>query len=218
MFVRTHENVQRPLSADCVSRRDFLTGLGAAALCWTKPQILFASVEGGQKPSHEEIEQLLKPLFAAENPAMFELAVSVYEHSIFGRMQPAEPPLKHPWLIPGGIYVGQWLWDTTFLTDLLAIVPGQQEFIRGIYQNFWDSQERWAAAKPEYARGMVANFIAPDSGPKGFSGLEWADVSCLLSGATARLGRGARLSAQSRLGTRTHCASPSRGLSRLVLA
>jgi glycogen debranching enzyme len=123
--------------------------------------------------SREEIEQLLKPLFRTDNPAMFRFAVDVYQHCIFGRMQPAEPPLKHPWLIPGGVYVGQWIWDTTFLTDLLAIVPGQQDFIRGIYQNYWDSQQRWTAAKPDYAHGMIANFIAPDSGPKGFTGKDW---------------------------------------------
>ncbi len=120
-----------------------------------------------------QIEQILKPLLITDQPAMWKFAVDVYEHCIFGRMQPAEPPLKHPWLVPGGIYVGQWIWDTTFLTDLLAIVPDQKEFIRGIYANYWEFQERWSAAKPEYARGMIANFIAPDSGPPGFTGKDW---------------------------------------------
>jgi hypothetical protein len=91
--------------------------------------------------------------------------VDVYEHCIFRRIQPAEPPLRHPWLVPGGVYVGQWLWDSTFLTDLLAIVPDRQQVIRGIYENFWYSQHRWSKAKPAYARDIVANFIAPDSGP-----------------------------------------------------
>jgi hypothetical protein len=64
--------------------------------------------------------------------------------------------------------VGQWLWDTTFVTDLLAILPSQRDFIRGAYANFWDFQQRWSQAKPEYAQGMVANFMAPDSGPPTF--------------------------------------------------
>ncbi len=123
--------------------------------------------------NHIQVEQLLKPLFATQNPAMLQFAIDVYEHCIFGRIQAAEPPLRHAWLIPGGGYVGQWLWDTTFLTDLLAIVPDQKEFIRGIYANFWDFQDRWNNAKPPYAHGMIVNFMAPDSGPKGFSGKDW---------------------------------------------
>ncbi len=68
---------------------------------------------------------------------------------------------------------GPVLWDTTFLTDLAAILPDQRDFIRGIYANYWEFQERWNRTKPDYAQGMVANFIAPDSGPPGFTGRDW---------------------------------------------
>ena len=156
-----------------VDRRSVLAGLSSTLLTLAMPHRGLASPTGSEKLSRAQIDELLRSVFATEDPALFRFAGDVYEHAIFGRMQPAEPPLKHPWLIPDGVYVGQWIWDTTFLTDLLAILPDQQEFIRGIYQNFWDSQQRWSAAKPAYARGMVANFIAPDSGPKGFSGLDW---------------------------------------------
>ena len=124
-------------------------------------------------PERGVIERMLKPLLVTDHPAMMQFAVSVFEHCIFARMQPSEPPLKHPCLIPGGAYVGQWIWDTTFLTDLLAILPDQRDFIRGIYQNFWDSQQRWQQAKPAYAQGMIANFIAPDSGTSIFTGKSW---------------------------------------------
>jgi hypothetical protein len=123
--------------------------------------------------SRAEIEKLLKPFFVTDNAALWQFALDVYEHCIFGRMQAAEPPLKHPWLVPGGIYVGQWIWDTTFLTDLVAIIPAQRDFIRGIYANYWEFQARWNKAQPEYAQGMIANFIAPDSGPPGFTGKDW---------------------------------------------
>ncbi|HEY1576728.1 MAG TPA: hypothetical protein VGF82_06600 [Terracidiphilus sp.] len=156
-----------------ISRRDTLLGLGAAALSHALPFQLWAQKSSSVSMTRDQVEHLLKPLFLTDNPAMFRFAVDVYQHCIFNRMQPAEPPLKHPWLIPGGVYVGQWIWDTAFLTDLLAIVPNQQQFIRGIYQNYWDYQQRWTSAKPEYAHGMIANFIAPDSGPKGFSGRDW---------------------------------------------
>lgn len=152
-----------------MQRRDLLRGLGAAAACLALPR----AVPALTAPSHADIEKMLRPLFTASDPKIFAFAVSVYEHCIFGRMQQAEPPLTHPWLIPGGIYVGQWIWDTTFLTDLLAILPGQQEFIRGIYANYWEFQQRWNRAKPDYAQGMIANFIAPDSGPPGFTGKDW---------------------------------------------
>lgn len=160
-----------------ITRREALAALGAAALSAALPGRVLTAASSKPAVTHsktrQQVEQLLKPLFQTDNPAMFNFAVDVYQHCIFGRMRSAEPPLKHPWLIPGGVYVGQWIWDTTFLTDLLAIVPNQQEFIRGIYQNYWDSQQRWTAAKPDYAHGMIANFIAPDSGPKGFTGKDW---------------------------------------------
>jgi hypothetical protein len=160
-----------------ITRREVLGVLSAISLSAALPSRVFSLRTSKPAMTHsktrEEIEHLLKPVFQTDNPAMFRFAVDVYQRCIFGRMQPAEPPLKHPWLIPGGVYVGQWIWDTTFLTDLLAILPNQQEFIRGIYQNYWDSQQRWTAAKPEYAHGMIANFIAPDSGPKGFTGKDW---------------------------------------------
>jgi hypothetical protein len=152
------------------TRRHVLAGMSAAVLSLALPGSLQAQTP---KLSRPEIESLLKPLFVTDDPEVWRFAVDVYEKCIFGRMQAAEPPLRHPWLIPGGIYVGQWIWDTTFLTDLLAIVPGQDEFIRGIYANYWEYQERWKHAKPEYAHGMVANFIAPDRGPAGFTGEDW---------------------------------------------
>jgi hypothetical protein len=165
-----------------LSRRGVLTGLGATALSLTAPRAL--AQKGVQQVAQQvapqvaplgraRIDQILKPLLATDNPALWRFTLDVYEHCIFGRMQSAEPPLKHPWLVPGGIYVGQWIWDTTFLTDLLSVVPDLRDFIRGIYQNYWDAQQRWAGVKPGYARGMVANYIAPDSGPPGFTGKDW---------------------------------------------
>lgn len=152
------------------TRRDVLSGLSAALLSLGLPRHSAAQVP---QMDRADIEQLLKPLFITKNPDLWRFTVDVYQHCIFGRMQAAEPPLKNPWLIPGGVYVGQWIWDTTFLTDLLAILPGQRDFIRGIYQNYWDFQARWNKEKPEYAHGMVANFIAPDRGPQGFTGKDW---------------------------------------------
>ncbi len=146
-------------------RRAVIGGLGAALLSLGLKRA-FGTLPAVEAPARSQIEQMLKPLLIAENPAMFQFAVTVYERCILGRIQPAEPPFKHAWLIPGGgHYVGQWIWDITFVTDLVAILPGREGFIRGVYANYWDFQERWNAAKPEYAHGMVANYMAPYSGP-----------------------------------------------------
>jgi len=158
------------MTTGTMTRRTALGGLTATAAMAAMPRMSWGQVTG---KSQEEIEALLKPLFVTEDPELWRFTVDVYQNCIFGRTQSAEPPLKHAWLIPGGIYVGQWIWDTTFLTDLVAILPGQQEFLRGIYQNYWDFQARWNAEKAEYAHGMVANFIAPDRGPQGFTGKDW---------------------------------------------
>lgn len=154
-------------------RRAVMGGLGAAALSLGLKRAIGETPAPAEPLTHSQVEQLLKPLLVTADPELWQFAVTVYERCILGRIQPAEPPLRHAWLVPGGIYVGQWIWDTTFLTDLVAILPGRQEFIRGVYANYWEFQQRWNRAKPDYARGMVANFLAPDSGPKGFSGKDW---------------------------------------------
>lgn len=155
------------------SRRSFLSlllysSLGSALI---KTGASPTSYEG--KLTRSQIEERLKKHFQCSDPHLWAFLVDVYEKCLFGRMEPAKPPLKNPWLVPGGVYVGQWLWDTTFLTDLLAVLPEQRDFIRGIYENFWQFQERWNGAKPDYAHGMIANFIAPDDGPPGFTGKDW---------------------------------------------
>ena len=154
-------------------RRAVLAGLGASILSLAIPRGVHCALPPAKPLTQGQVEQLLKPLLVTDDPALWQFAVNIFEHCILGRMQPAEPPLKHPWLVPGGVYVGQWLWDTTFFTDLLAILPEQRDFICGAYANFWEFQQRWNQAKPDYADGMVANFMAPDSGPAGFSGKDW---------------------------------------------
>ena len=152
-----------------LTRRTALVDLGAAIVTLS----LRRSAAQQLRLDRSQIEQILKPLLTTQDPQLWQFVVDVYERCIFGRMQPAEPPLEHAWLGPGGVYVGQWIWDTTFLTDLLSILPAQRDFIRGIYQNYWDFQNRWNAEKQDYAQGMIANHIAPNSGPPGFNGKEW---------------------------------------------
>ena len=135
-------------AAPVLTRRKVLEALGATILTLSVGK----SISQQAPLDRSQIEQILKPLLTTEDPQLWQFVLDVYELCIFRRMQPAEPPLEHPWLVPGGIYRGQWIWDTTFLTDLLSIIPEQRDFIRGVYQNYWDFQNRWDAEKPDYAR------------------------------------------------------------------
>jgi putative isomerase len=46
---------------------------------------------------------------------------------------------------------------------LLAVLPGTEAVIRGVFQNYWDFQDRWNRTMPDYARDMitVAIKVAP---------------------------------------------------------
>jgi putative isomerase len=113
--------------------------------------------------SHDEVQEKIHTLFRCDDPNMWRLTVDAYHQCILGGLRPPDPPLEYVWLSPGGQYRGQWLWDTMFVVDLLSILPDQRDTIRGIFQNYWDFQKRWNSVMPEYAHGMVANFIEPYS-------------------------------------------------------
>lgn len=124
-------------------------------------------------PSSEELATVLQKVLVSNSPELEKFAIQVYSTCVLGRIHVPAPPLAHAWIAPGGHYYGQWLWDTMFVVDLLAILPGQEEIIRGVFQNYWDFQRRWNAVKPEFMRGMVANYISPFSEPGRLSGRNW---------------------------------------------
>jgi glycogen debranching enzyme len=128
---------------------------------------------GEPAPSRDQVALMLKPLFSSDNPAVLQLATDAYTDCVLGKIRPPDPPLAHSWVVPGGGYYAQWLWDTMFVLDLLAILPGQQETIRGVFQNYWDFQQRWNKVKPAFMHGMIANFMAPYDAPSVRSGREW---------------------------------------------
>jgi hypothetical protein len=128
---------------------------------------------GGPAPARDEVERMLKPLFSTNDPAIWRLLTDAYSDCVLGKIRPPDPPLAHSWIVPGGGYYAQWLWDTMFVLDLLSILPGQQETIRGVFQNYWDFQQRWNGAKPAFMHGMVANFMAPFDAPAERQGKRW---------------------------------------------
>ncbi len=109
-----------------------------------------------------EPDTLPEGLFESPDPAVRKLAAEVYQQCILGKVFPPRGALKQRWIAPGGGYNGQWIWDTMFVVDLLSILPGKEQVIREVFQNFWDFQVRWNQAMPDHARDMIACMINPD--------------------------------------------------------
>jgi len=103
----------------------------------------------------------IRSFFEWEDPAVIRVAEEVFQKCILGKVFPAEAPLQHNWIAPGGGYRGQWIWDTMFVVDLLSILPGQDKVIRDVFQNYWDFQVRWNKEMPEYAHDMIPCMIEP---------------------------------------------------------
>lgn len=136
---------------------------------------LFGRTASADVPTlkRDQIAALLKPIFTSDDPEILRLVTDAYTDCVLGKIRPPDPPLSHRWVVPGGGYYAQWLWDTMFVLDLLSILPGQQETIRGVFQNYWDFQKRWNNVKPAFMQGMIANFIAPFDAPSERPGKEW---------------------------------------------
>jgi putative isomerase len=98
----------------------------------------------------------LSHLFESDSPELLALAGRVMEKCVLDKLRRPEPPLEREWIAPGGPhYLGQWIWDTMFVVDLLALLPGREKQIREIFANYWDFQDRWNAKMPEIARDMI---------------------------------------------------------------
>ena len=160
------------------SRRSFLARVGAATLAGSfaglnAQDATQQDIDPTPQLNRGELSALLNKLLVTNSPELHRFAVEAYTACVLGKIRAATPPLEYPWIAPGGNYYAQWLWDTMFVVDLLALLPGKQELIRGVFQNYWDFQRRWDAAMPEYRHGMVANFIAPYSSSGNRDGKQW---------------------------------------------
>ena len=159
-------------------RRKLMAGIAATAGASFVPISALQSLatsSSAQSPAPEraQIALLLKPLFSSNDPALMQLVTDAYADCVLGKIRPPDPPLAQSWIVPGGGYYAQWLWDTRFVLDLLSILPGQQETIRGVFRNYWDFQLRWNSVKPSFMHGMIANFMAPYDAPAERPGKVW---------------------------------------------
>ena len=125
--------------------------------CWRGPGIgpglIAAEPAGGD----------LESLFESDDPRLIRMATDVMRHCVLAKIKPPEGTAKRRWLQAGtgDAFYGQWIWDTMFVVDLLAILPEHKETIRDVFQNYWDFQERWNARFPDYAHDMVPCMIEP---------------------------------------------------------
>jgi putative isomerase len=120
---------------------------------------LVTSSWGSEGPASVDIN--LHSLLRANDPAAMRLVEDIFRECVLGKVCPPTGTLKHNWIIAGGPYKGQWLWDTMFVLDLLSILPDQKQIIRDVFQNYWDFQVRWNEKRPGYAHDMVPCMINP---------------------------------------------------------
>jgi len=124
-----------------------VSALGRSAVSWSRAA------------EHTAVD--IKSFFEWKDPAVIRLTEEVFQKCILGKVFPAEAPMNHNWIGPGGHYRGQWIWDTMFVVDLLSILPGKEKVIRDVFQNFWDFQVRWNREMPDYAHDMIPCMIKP---------------------------------------------------------
>ena len=142
-----------------VSRRRVLeasVGAGIGSLL-AFPRIAAASATA------EPAGSRLEGLFESDDPRLIRLAVDVMQDCVLAKIKPPEGTCQRRWLQAGTgeTFYGQWIWDTMFVVDLLALLPEHQETLRDVFQNYWDFQERWNARSPAYAHDMVPCMIEP---------------------------------------------------------
>jgi len=138
------------------------------------PEAAALSCDHGSEDSESgSVAATLRSAFISDSLEIDRLVTEAYTDCVLGKIRPPDSPLAHKWIVPGGGYYAQWLWDTMFVVDLLAILPGQQEIIRGVFQNYWDFQQRWNKVKPAFMHGMIANFMAPFDAPAERPGKDW---------------------------------------------
>ena len=142
-----------------VSRRRFLeasVGAGIGSLL-AFPRI--AAAPATAEPAGSRLEGL----FESDDPRLIRLAVDVMQDCVLAKIKPPEGTCQRRWLQAGTgeTFYGQWIWDTMFVVDLLALLPEHQETLRDVFQNYWDFQERWNARSPAYAHDMVPCMIEP---------------------------------------------------------
>ena len=139
-------------SIAAMKRRGFLKVAGGVAVAGGAFTGLFDDWSNAAEPTTVDIRDLVE----SDSPEVLALAQRVFGKCVLEKLRPPAEPLLHTWVQPGGpYYMGQWIWDTMFVVDLLSILPDKKQVVRDIFQNYWDFQDRWNKKMPDYARDMI---------------------------------------------------------------
>lgn len=134
-----------------MKRRKFLTIAGSGVVGGALAGLFYDSTNASEAKPFD-----VRGLFESDDAEVLAFTQRVFDKCILEKLRLPVEPLQHTWVQPGGpYYVGQWIWDTMFVVDLLCILPGKAQVIRDIFQNYWDFQDRWNRQMPAYARDMV---------------------------------------------------------------
>jgi putative isomerase len=140
-----------------MNRRQFLHTT-AAAICAAPVHAIEKYPSSGiPMPPKIPVPDLdIASIFEASSPEVLAFAKRVMEKCALEKLRKPTPPLARTWVAAGGPhYVGQWIWDTMFVVDLISILPDRIGQMRDIFGNYWDFQDRWNAKMPEHARDMI---------------------------------------------------------------
>jgi glycogen debranching enzyme len=140
-----------------MKRREFLRNSLAGSLAVMASSPFSRSSFGVEASAPVDIRSLVD----ASDPEVMRLVQDIFRECVLGKLRPPEGTLRRTWITAGGGFYGQWIWDTMFVVDLLSILPGMEQNIRDVFQNYWDFQVRWNEKSPPYAQDMVPCMIEP---------------------------------------------------------
>ena len=119
-----------------MNRRRFLRHTGAGSLALLASIPFSRPGRAGETPAVFDSAALLE----SDDPVLLKLVQDVFRECVLGKVRPPEGVIQRPWITAGGHFYGQWLWDTMFVADLLALLPDTRQTLRDVFQNFWDFQ------------------------------------------------------------------------------
>lgn len=129
---------------------------------WAASAVNSKTVTNGNVEPAQVTKINIGDYFKWDRPEVPILVEKILDNCVFSKIMPPRGTLERQWIMPGG-YVGQWIWDTMFVTDLLSIFPGQEKTLREVFQNYRDFQARWNKVMPEYRHNMIPCMIEPDN-------------------------------------------------------
>src|SRR5512133_1551944 len=104
-----------------LKRRQFLSRALAGSLGLSACPALRNAAFAQSKPTPFDV----RALFRSNDPDVLRLTEDVFRQCVLAKIMQPEGTLKRRWLQSGtgdAPFYGQWIWDTMFVVDLLALL------------------------------------------------------------------------------------------------